>query len=151
MVTLRQPLSFDECQQVRQWRNDPAVSPMLRTGSKTYEEQAAFYRDVIANPDQSDHRFYALEADGRFVGFGGLTYLQRVDGETEISLIMAPEARGRGLGGAAVEALIVEARRLGLTTMIGECYPEGATRFWVSQCLTRPTHLAWRWDLTAST
>ena len=128
-ITLR-ALTLDECQQVREWRNAPDVLPMLRTGVKTEDEQATFFRDVVSNP-ASDHRYYAIEADGEFVGMGGLTYLSRVPGEAEISLILGPAARGRGIGNEAVLALVIEARRIGLTRIVGECYRRSpALGFW---------------------
>jgi RimJ/RimL family protein N-acetyltransferase len=153
MVTLRPP-TLAECQLVREWRNDPAVLPMLRTGYKTEAEQAAFYRDVVCNTE-SDHRYYAMtarvpvlcgtyhDAAGtsygpafgqrtEFVGLGGLTYLSRVPGEAEISLILGPAFRGKGYGVEAVGALLDEAARLDLRWVIGECLADGPRRFWWS-------------------
>lgn len=145
MVTLRQPLTLEEVQLVREWRNDPAVLPMLRTGYKTEDEQAQFYRDVICNPE-SVHRYYAVIApNGAFVGMGGLTYL--VLGEAEISLILAPESRGCGLGRAAVDALLAEAKRLGVVQVIGECYEQGNVAFWAKQLQRKPGAMLWRWSL----
>jgi RimJ/RimL family protein N-acetyltransferase len=139
MVTLRPP-TLAECQLVREWRNDPAVLPMLRTGYKTEAEQAAFYRDVVCNPE-SEHRYYAivatyvdedtLELRDLFVGLGGLTYLGRVQGEAEISLIIDPAKRGLRLGHMSVVALLRHAfSELGLSAVSGECYPAGNRRFW---------------------
>jgi RimJ/RimL family protein N-acetyltransferase len=131
VVNLR-PVTPDECELVRQWRNAPDVLPMLRTKVPlTVEQQQAFYRDVIANPD-SNHRYYALVHESLFIGMGGLTYLDRVPGEAEISLILGPEFRRAGLGRAAVLALRAEALRVGLAWIIGECYETNPARdFWV--------------------
>lgn len=133
------------------WRNAPDVLPMLRTGYKTEAEQAAFYRDVVSNP-RSNHWYYALEHDAQFVGMGGLTYLGRTKGEAEISLILGPEFRGKGLGHASVEALLTEARRLGISAVVGECLPTGNIGFWVREILASPRAvymepLCWRWTL----
>lgn len=156
-MTLR-PLTLDECQQVRQWRNDLAVLPMLRTKAPITEaQQAAFYRDVVTNPE-SDHRYYAIEhRGGAFAGMGGLTYLSRAPGEAEISLILSPVWRGFGLGPEAVRLLLVEARRLRLRAVTGECYKEGPQSFWLRviprmPCLwegaTFPDGtLCWKWTL----
>ncbi len=142
-VTLR-ALTLEECQQVRVWRNAPDVLPMLRTGAKTEAEQAAFYRDVVSNP-QSDHRYYAIDADGQFVGMGGLTYLSRVPGEAEISLILGPQARRRGVGNESVLALVVEAKRLGLSRIVGECYRRSpALGFWEKFVAVMASD--YRWD-----
>ena len=125
-------LTPDECELVRQWRNAPDVLPMLRTQEPlTEEQQAAFYCDVVMNPD-SHHRYYALRHHGQFVGMGGLTYLDRVPGEGEISLILGPTFRRGGLGTLAVQALREEAKRLGLAWVVGECYDANPARqFWV--------------------
>jgi RimJ/RimL family protein N-acetyltransferase len=145
-VVLRQPLTEPECWTVGEWRSDPLVAPMLRTGPKTKQQQSDFYRNVICNI-ASGHEYYAVEVDGRFAGIGGLTYLHRAVGETEISLVMGPDYRGRGIGSRVVDALLEEARALGLSTVIGECYAAGATAFWARQLQKHPAHITWRWEL----
>lgn len=137
-VITRTP-TLEECQQVRVWRNDPAVLPMLRTGFKTEAEQTAFYHDVVCTPS-APHRYYALEHESAFIGLGGLTYLDRIPGQAEISLILGPAFRGRGLGSAAVDVLLRAAfGRLGLRTVIGECYAANlAIGFWAKLVATRP-------------
>lgn len=138
-VTLRHP-TLDEVQQVRIWRNAPDVLLGLRTKAPLTEaQQAAFFRDVVSNPT-ANHRYYAIDwhcgdpiHQGEFIGLGGLTYLDRVPGQAEISLILGPAWRSRGLGHAAVEALLEEAfGPLGLTSVIGECFSVNpAKHFWV--------------------
>lgn len=139
-VRLRQPTA-DECELVRLWRNDPAVLPTLRTKEPlTKEQQAAFYRDVVCNP-ASNHRYYALEHEicpcghagsRQFIGLGGLTYLDRVPGIAEISLLLGPDFRREGLGAPAVDALRREGHRIGLRWIEGECYDTNpAQRFWI--------------------
>jgi RimJ/RimL family protein N-acetyltransferase len=139
MVTLRPP-TLAECQLVREWRNDPAVLPMLRTGYKTEAEQGAFYRRHVAPSwlwrvvdailGGQKHRYFALLHDGALIGMGGLTHLRRRRGEGEISLILSPAHRGRGHGRQCVRALLDEAWRSGLRAVDGECYVGGATEFW---------------------
>lgn len=168
VITLRQP-TLAECQLVREWRNDPAVLPMLRTGYKTEDAQAAFYRTIIAPPwyiralrwlrlMPTPHRYYAVLADGQFVGLGGLTHLQRGYREAEISLIIGPAFRGRRYGADAVGALWMEAKRLGLRAITGECYDANpAKQFWSRLVLLWPDRtefhyddmnsLHWRWEL----
>lgn len=143
-MILRRPTA-EECEQIRVWRNAPDVLPILRTKEPiTVEQQAAFYRDVICNP-ASEHRYYALDgaidqtalADRKpnvfkqFIGIGGLTYIK--DGKTEITLVLGPAFRGKGYGSRAVDALLDEARRLGLTCVTGECYSAGNQAFWKAQ------------------
>lgn len=147
------PLTFDECQQIRVWRNAPDVLPMLRTKEPiSAEQQAIFYRDVVCNPT-AVHRYYAIEQAGQFIGVGGMTYLNRADGQAEISLVLGPEFRGKGLGAQAVDALLDEARKLGIASVIGECYATGNIPFWRKQIERIPPRwsleyqggLAWGW------
>ncbi len=157
MVTLRQPLNLAECQQVRLWRNAPDVLPMLRTRAPLTEaQQTAFYYNTICDPE-SQHRYYAIETKlhinrTKFVGMGGLTYLHREPGQGEISLILGPEFRGYGFGDAAVDALIEEAWRIGLTSVIGEVYEENpARRFWWRMLEKHvPTSRSWKWEKRCS-
>lgn len=152
MITLRQPLTLEECQQARIWRNDPAVLPMLRTGYKTEEEQAQFYQDVICNPN-SEHQYYAghtlmaaAEDDpvDAFVSMGGLTFIH--DGQAEISLIVHPQARKMGLGADTVTALLDKARTMTLKRVIGECYPHGPQAFWLKCMTCGPAYEMWSDD-----
>lgn len=137
-MILRQP-TLEECELVRQWRNDPEVLPTLRTKEPlTKEQQAAFYRDVVCNP-KANHRYYAIARERFaepeiFMGLGGLTYLDRTTGEAEISLILGPQFRNKRFGSEAVQALRMKATELGLRWVVGECYLENPARtFWVKQ------------------
>jgi len=134
---------------------------MLRTGYKTPAEQEQFYYQHVSRSwwrrwlVAKEHEYYAIEYQGDCVGMGGLTHLRRVPGEAEISLIIGPMYRGAGVGTAAVDALLAEAWRLGLTAVIGECYATGAIQFWTQQVSCRPErttsnltehgNLVWRW------
>lgn len=156
-VTLRQPLSLDECQRIREWRNDPATLPMLRTGYKTEAEQEAFYWREIYWPwwkrllVTRDHRYYAVCVGQGCVGVTGLTYLNRVQGEAEISLVLGPMYRRAGIGPKAVDLILEEAWRLGLDAVIGECYMTGNVGFWRSQAqrygaaFVRQDDRSWTW------
>lgn len=146
-VTLRQPLTLEECQLVRTWRNDPAVLPMLRTGYKTEAEQAAFYRTIIAPSliyrlfnaifRRPKHWYYAVVVNGQFAGLGGLTYV--AGRSAEISLILGPTFRGRGVGFEAVDKVLIEAfDRKGLWRVTGECYAESPARAFWARCLMKP-------------
>jgi RimJ/RimL family protein N-acetyltransferase len=130
MVTLRQPLSLEECEQIRLWRNSPDVYPMLRTGYLTEEQQLRFYITVIRDPG-APHLYYAIEADGIFAGVGGLTYLHRIPWHTEISLVLGPRFRGHGVGTLTVDLLLKKAWALGMWYVDGECYWKSpALGFW---------------------
>ena len=131
-------LTLEQCELVRTWRNLPDVLPMLRTREPlTAEQQATFYRDIVCDPSPTPrHRYYALSHEDQFVGMGGLTYLDRVEGEGEISLILGPDFRQGGLGTLAVDALRTEGGRLGLQWIVGTCYDANPGRaFWVKTIL----------------
>ncbi len=157
-VHLRQ-ITLDECLMVGEWRNDPAVMPMLRTGYKTEADQRRFYwqhcywpwwRKLIQKPE---HRYYAVAVGEQCVGITGLTYLSGVPGEAEISLVLGPHYRRVGIGPQAVDLLLAEAWHLGLTAVTGECYPFGNVGFWKHQAEQRGAAFArnprgswvWRW------
>ncbi len=127
------PLSVADCEQARTWRNDALVS--LRTPFPlTAETQADFYRTVICDR-RSPHRYWGAYDEGvtdRLLAMTGLTDIQWENGLAEISLIVAPFARGRGCGAKAVALVLDEAfARMRLETVFGECYYcNPAIAFW---------------------
>ena len=126
-VEFRAPTLAD-VEQVRLWRNE--VPESLRTPYLlTEQQQEAFYRDVVGDPSKS--RWWAVY-DGVLVGFTGLTGIQWENGVAEISLILSPDARGRGYGEEILGRLLGEGfGNLGLQTIHGECYHcNPAIGFW---------------------
>jgi len=136
-------LTEDQCQIVRIWRNQCLES--LRTPYPlTPEEQSRFFYDVVQNRS-SPHRYWGVCAewlpnapaephDGLyFCGMGGLTYIQWENRIAEISLILSPAVRSKGLGEQAVDLLLAEGfDRMGLKTIFGECYYcNDAHEFWL--------------------
>lgn len=138
-------LTMDQCERVRLWRND-CLETLRTPYPLTKEQQEEFYRTRVCNPDSS-HRYYAVLAKRselsdkpdfpdtkEFIGMAGLTYIQRENRIAEISLILDPVMRGKGLGEKAVDLLLEEAfDRLGLKTVFGECYlcNQNGYHFWV--------------------
>jgi len=121
----------DNCQEVRLWRNDCQVS--LRTPyGLTTEMQDDFYDNVICNPN-NNHRYWSMYNDDKFVGFGGITYIQWENSIGEISLIVNNEYRDKGFGGEAVNLLLdMSFNYLNLKTVFGECYSNNpAKEFWL--------------------
>ena len=55
--------------------------------------------------DGTREGFAAFDGDGRFVGLGLAYGIDRAEGEAELGYIVAPDARGRGLGTAILRAL----------------------------------------------
>jgi RimJ/RimL family protein N-acetyltransferase len=126
-------LTLAQCELVRQWRNQ--CPETLRTPYPlTPENQRIFYHEVVSNRN-NPLRYWAIldreEVKGechegfieRFVGMGGLTNIQWENRIAEISLILDPQYRGKGLGEKAVDLLLAEGfNRMGLKTICGECY-----------------------------
>lgn len=122
-IVILRTLTYDECQQVRIWRDDPQVAKTLRTGPKTVAEQARFYAEIVCACAPREHIYFALTHEDTFVGMGGLTYLSRWPDEGEISLLIGPPFQRQGLGRAAVQALLSHAFDvLGLAAVVGESY-----------------------------
>lgn len=142
-----EPLTKEQCELVRQWRNADLVG--LRTPYMLTEHiQKDFYDNVICNRN-SHHRYWAIikEVDTKgiakiaewsgagntFVGMGGLTNIQWENRLAEISLIIDPTQQGKELGTKAVDLLLDQAfHYLNLTVLYGECYlcNEKALAFW---------------------
>ena len=129
MIKLK-PLTKIWCEQVRQWRNE--VPESLRTPYfLTKEMQEKFYDEVVCNP-ASPHRYWAITADDKLIGCGGITNIQWENRIGEISLILDPSARGKGYGRESVKAILHKAfLELNLKTVCGECYLcNPASGFW---------------------
>lgn len=129
---------------VRLWREADAVRAGLRTPYLlTAEQQQAFGRR-LAEPG-SPHRYWSVReapasetgpagptVHGPLVAFTGLTHIEWENGRAEISLLVAPERRGSGIGAECVRLVLREAfERLRLVTVVAECYHHNpALAFW---------------------
>lgn len=136
-----EPLTLDQCQQVRLWRND-CLETLRTPYPLTCEQQKEFYRDVVCDRN-SPHRYWAIIEEGTikkiafadtFLGMGGLTYISFENRIAEISLIINPRYRGLriGIGEKAVNLLLDQAfNYLNLRTVFGECFKSNpAWGFW---------------------
>jgi phosphinothricin acetyltransferase len=73
-----------------------------------------------------DHRFVAVD-DERIVGWIALTaYSDRCcyEGVADLSVYVAPDARGRGIGRQLLEHAIAHAERAGIWTLQAGVFPE---------------------------
>ena len=114
---------------VRQWRL--SCPEALRTPYPlTKYEQEEHYLDVVASREAKAHtRWWMYGPDCAL----GLENLSSVNRRAEISLIVNPKKRGKGLGTLAFKALLHEAwYTLGLHSVYGEVYYCGALGFWQS-------------------
>lgn len=93
----------------------------------TFEVQARTAADFVARiADAGRHPLLVAEdADGRVLGWAGITeYRPRAcyEGIGETSIYLARDARGRGLGRALLEALIVVAGRHGYWKLLSRVF-----------------------------
>lgn len=141
MITFR-PLSLEDMEQIRLWRNE--VPETLRTPFVlTAEQQQQYYKDVICDR-RSTTRYWAFISprpgstpafnaySSELIGYGGLENIQWENRLAEISILIAPEYRGKGYGRDAVAEIL---RRgfceLNLENIFGECYIcSTAVKFW---------------------
>jgi len=145
MIQLK-ALSRSDLEQVRKWRN--LVPETLRTPFLlTKEMQEQYYSDVICNRN-SDTRYWGIhtveldkignekfEHDTKLVGYGGIENIIFEYSIGEISIIMNPASRSKGLGTKAVSMILDEAfKNIGLNVVWGECYLCGAVKFWEKYC-----------------
>lgn len=115
------PLTHGQCLSVVDWRNED-ISLLRTPFFLTREMQSEFYQNVVCDR-KSNHRFFAIFNDYEFVGMGGITNIEWENSIGEISIILSPQSRGKGVGRQAVLALIDMAHnKLNLKTLFGECY-----------------------------
>ena len=126
--------TLEQCKKVRLWRNESMES--LRTSCELTEEmQEDFYRDVICNRN-SPHRYWSIFNKDKFVGFGGLTFIEWENRLARISLIIDPIHRKEGLGEKAVDLILDKAfNYMNLHTVCGECYKCNSAGWYFWPCL----------------
>ena len=105
----------------RKWRND--VLGTLRTPFPlTVEQQEAFYQS-LQNRD-SPNRYWVVGSEySGCVGLVGLTNIEWYNGCAEISLIISPNERGKGIGKETVRLVLEQAfMYMRLHQVYGEVY-----------------------------
>lgn len=102
-LTLRR-MNRGDIEQVRQWRNDPAVNSFMESRETiTSEMQARWF----ARLDPKRQFFYLIEADGVPLGVVNLKNFDASGGTAESGIYLAdPTQRGRGIGKTAYRALL---------------------------------------------
>lgn len=132
------PLCLEDMEPIRQWRN--ACLDVLRTPfALTKEQQEEWYRNEICNRN-SRSRFFAIETTRKIyqrevptlVGYGGIENIQWENSIGEISLLIAPDNKKKGIGfRAALDIMNYAVDRLNLHTVYAECYCSNtAVNFW---------------------
>jgi L-amino acid N-acyltransferase YncA len=93
----------------------------------TFETEARRADDFLARVASERYPLLVADLDGQLVGWAGLApYSERAAyaGIGEASIYVARGARGQGVGTELCQQLTEEARRYGLTKLIGKVFPE---------------------------
>lgn len=120
MVTLR-PADFSDEERLLEWRNEPTTrAASLTTAEVSAEDHQRWLRGKLDDPDTA--LFIVLD-DGEAIG---QVRLDRLDHAlAEVSIGLAPEARGRGAGREALRLAAREAgERLGVRELSAQVKPD---------------------------
>jgi L-amino acid N-acyltransferase YncA len=117
----------------------PAVHAIYTEGIAT--RQATFETEPPSweTWDAAHHPFARVVADdsGRVVAWAALSPVSKracYAGVAEVSVYVAAETRGRGLGRALLEALIRESESHGIWTLQGATFPENTASLRLQEC-----------------
>lgn len=106
------PFEEKDCRQVWEWRNEASVrQASFQSESIPYPDHERWFMGKLADPDFRG--FIAEDAGGGSVGY---VRFQRHGRDAEISVALAPQARGNGYG----TALIREASERMMKTGVAE-------------------------------
>jgi L-amino acid N-acyltransferase YncA len=97
-------------------------------GNATFETEAPTWPEFDA-ARLPDHRFVALDDPGLTVGWVAVSAVSTrpvYAGVVEHSVYVAPDARGRGVGRALLDALIASTTDAGIWTIQSGIFPENA-------------------------
>lgn len=110
--------------------DEAAVLAIYRSGidegNATFETRAPTWREFDA-ARLPDHRYVASDDDGRTLGWvavSGVSTRPVYAGVVEHSVYVAPDARGRGVGRALLDALIASTTAAGIWTIQSGIFPE---------------------------
>ena len=119
VVRLRAALRGDS-ERVWVWRNDPETRhASLDPEPIPWESHESWFRETLV---RTDRRLYIVVADGVDCG---VVRLDVAEAEAAVSIHLAPEARYRGIGTAALRAVVGEAfDGLGLLRVLGTIKPD---------------------------
>lgn len=122
VISLR-AATMDDAPTLLSWRNDPQTRASSRS---TYEVTPAEHQKWLAKVIGSADRrlFIAADSAGRSVGQVRFDRSSRSTGSAEVSVTVAPEARGAKLSSWLLKAAEVKARELELHTLLAEIRPE---------------------------
>ncbi|MFO0678076.1 MAG: pseudaminic acid synthase [Polyangiaceae bacterium] len=120
-ITLRAAIPADSALLLA-WRNDEVTRANSRhRGEVTQSEHEAWLAGTLANVDR---RLCIAMSEGRPVG---QVRLDRDGSSAEISITLAPEARGKGLSSRVLRAAEAVGTELGITTFVAEVREENVS------------------------
>src|SRR5919204_2472296 len=129
----------------------------IATGQATFETDAPSWETW----DASHHTFGRLIAavDDAVVGWAALSPVSRrrcYAGVAEVSVYVAAEARGCGIGGALLRAAVAESERHGIWTLQGSTFPENEASLRLQRAcgfrvLGRRERIAMQWGVWRDT
>ena len=97
-------------------------------GNATFETSAPGWAQFVA-AKLPDHRFVAVDGDETVLGWVALTPVSdrcAYAGVVEHSVYVHPDARGRGVGRALLDAVIASTEAAGIWTIQSGIFPENA-------------------------
>jgi RimJ/RimL family protein N-acetyltransferase len=113
------PATLDDAAVLLTWRNDPVTRANSRSkGEVREEEHLAWLRGTLSN---ADRRLLIAEREGQLVG---QVRLDRSGATAEVSITVAPGARGHGLAPWLLRAAESVGRELGVTTLLAEIHAD---------------------------
>ena len=99
----------------------------IATGEATFETAAPADWESWVAGKRLDCRLVARSADGRVLGWAALSPTSKrpaYAGVCEVSIYVAAEARGQGVGSALMAALVTAAQSAGIWTLQSSVFPE---------------------------
>ena len=118
-ITLRH-VGAGDARLIFDWRNDPATRAVSRdTGELSWPDHAAWFERRL---DKTGAPWWIGEAGGRPIGF---VRLDPAGGDAmEVSIALAPEARGQGLGAPLLDAGLAAAGENGIRGVTAVIRPD---------------------------
>lgn len=129
---LLRPLSHQDIEYLRNWRNDTNATRFLRPiGHITPEMQERWFENYLNNPNELTFAIVETEELNRLVG--SISLYDVKDGVAEFGRIQIgdTEAHGKGIGrNATIMALVIGFKVLNLNKIVGSVHCENAPAYY---------------------